>query len=138
MPAFLLALWATLAAGVTAVVVVLYHAAFASDPQSSLFDGMAGLAGVVRRFDGWFDIVARRLFVVVVVGCLIWSAVVAGCAIWKSLQKPQNSRGFTIAVTAAFILLFVSLGRLGWTSSSTPKPPPALPKRSGMASRGPS
>ena len=114
MPAFLVALWATLAAGVTAGVVVLYHAAFATDPESSLFDGMGGVGDVIRRFDAWFDIIARRAFIVVVAGCLIWAAVVAVSAIWKSLQKPHNSRGFTITVTLGFVLLFVSLGRLGW------------------------
>jgi hypothetical protein len=113
-PTFLLAVWATLAAGVTAAEVVLYHAAFASDPQSSLFDRMAGLGAIVRRFDAWFDIIAHRAFIAVVVGCLIRSAVVAALAIGRSLRKPQNSRGFTIAVTLGFILLFASLGRLGW------------------------
>jgi hypothetical protein len=114
LPTFLLALWATLAAGVAAAVVVVYHAAFAPDPEASLFDGMAGLGAVVRRFDAWFDIVARRALIAVVVCCLIWSAGIAVLAIWNSLRKPQNSRGFTIAITLAFILLFASLGRLGW------------------------
>ena len=114
MPAFLFAVWAMLAAGVTAAVVVLYHAAFTSGPDSSLFDGMAGLGAFVRRFDARFDIVARRAFIAGGVGCLIWGGGVAALAIGRSLRKPHNSRGFTIAVTLAFMLLFASLGRLGW------------------------
>jgi hypothetical protein len=113
-PAFLLAVWATLAAGVTAAIVVLYHVVFAPDAQSSLFDRMGSLGPGARRLDGWFDIIARRMFVIVAAGCLVWTAVVAALAIWRSLRKPHNSRGFTIAVTLAFIVLFASLARLAW------------------------
>jgi hypothetical protein len=112
-PAFLLAVWATLAAGVTAAVAVLYHAALSSNALSSLFDSMPVLATSVGRFDASFDIVARRGLIAAIAGCLIWAAVVATSAIWRSLRKPQNSRGFTIAVTVGFIVLFASIVRLG-------------------------
>ena len=107
-PTFVVALWATLAAGIAAAVVVAYHTAFAPDTQASLLESLGGSIRAAR-FNAWFDMAAWRILAAVAMLCLIWWLGTMGLALWRSLRTPNNSRGFTIAVTLVFLLFAGSL-----------------------------
>lgn len=110
-PTFIVGLWATLAAGVAAVVAVVYHAGIAPDTDASLFEGLGGTIDVTA-FNARFDVTAWRMLTAVAVMCLIWWLGTMGVALWRSLRQKNNARGFTIAMTVVFVSFAGSLAAL--------------------------
>ena len=109
-PAFLLAVWGTLAAAVVAAVVLGYHAGIrAEDPHPSFFDGVGWIGASIRRFDVQFDAgaaVALPFMAVALAAFWLWGM---SCALVKSLQEDKESRWFTSRLTS-------NTGGLRWSS----------------------
>jgi hypothetical protein len=113
-PAFLLALFATLAAAVTAASVVAYHAAVVTDSHPSFFDAVGPSESGARQFDAVFDVAALWMLGVVAAIGVGWSLGVMSLALWRSLRKQENARGFTLVVSLTFVVMFGSLAVLVW------------------------
>ncbi len=108
--AFALALWSTLAAAVLVAAAFVYHVTPRADQAPSLFG--TSLGELAQRFDARFDIAATGLLVVVVLfgaGRLVRTMM---RELDVALHQKTATRGLTIRVLAAFLLLFGTLAGL--------------------------